>query len=204
MERTSSGVLGARTVALNRVPDRRFVPLCAVGRERTTTTGPGGVVHAERADRSQHHLGHSDVAAGADDEEGGVDEDVSRVAFDQFGLDIDGTDVDLGEGLVEPALGRSAQRGLIRAEVDLQLVVVRAHPCVDGPQPTTTGAGLAERPPQRFLARGGGIHADHHGVPALVHPCILGPFDIVVQSPARLGRRSNVTIDPRNRGRSSS
>jgi hypothetical protein len=79
--------------------------------------GPGSVVHAERADRSQHHLGHSAAAVGGDDEEvgvaGGVDEDVSRVAFDQFGLDIDGTDVDAVEGLVEPALGRSVQRGLI-------------------------------------------------------------------------------------------
>jgi hypothetical protein len=57
------------------------------------------------------------VAVGADDEEvgvaGGVDEDVSRVAFGQVGLDIDGTDVDVGEGLVEPALGRSAQRGVL-------------------------------------------------------------------------------------------
>jgi hypothetical protein len=157
-----------------------------VERECTTTTGPG-------AWGTQNVLTDpnttSATAVGAGDEEvgvaGGVDEDVSRVALDQFGLDIDGTDVDAVEGLVEPALGRSVQRGLIGGEVDLQLVVVRAHPCVDGPQPATAGAGFAERPPQRFLASGGRVHTDHDGVPALVHHCILGPFDIVVQSPAR-------------------
>jgi hypothetical protein len=38
---------------------------------------------------------------------------VSRVAFDEFSLDVDLTSLDLGESAVEPALGRRAQLGLI-------------------------------------------------------------------------------------------